>query len=499
MRGRVRGAATLVAMALAACGAEPVRVHDAGADSASEDGATRDDAGHVAPAVVTPVLRWLVPSARNVEGSMTLCDLDHDGVPEVVASLSDSGGAGHVHALDARTGETRFRTDDEALVFTAPRCADVDGVGVDDVIVGGRASDVFFFSGDDGAALGRLDAEHPASLFAPSAFVSTVVADRAVGAPLLATSTGNRYLARPGVLVAFGVAGDVTAVYDEPEGHEVYASPAVSRRDADTLRIAIGSGGETAPGALRIVDLEVSTGVFTSRALAPSACDSGGYIASPALADLDGDGEHEAVGVDFCGRAVALSVAGGVLWTWTSARLYGSANPIVVDLEQDGALEVVVVIGGTNPSVPGSFEDRRSELAVLDGATGAPRFTVTLPTTIMATPFVLDANDDGTSDVFVLGARFVDYGDTPPGTGLHVLDGTRGADLLRVPFGNGAGTPVLGDPDDDGVPDLFVTDGVYDHDRAPRAIMRIELEGARFERARHPSGFRGSAGDGLYP
>jgi hypothetical protein len=121
-------------------------------------------------------------------------------------------------------------------------------------------------------------------------------------------------------------------------------------------------------------------------------CDTGWY-ASPAVGDVDGDGQVEVIWGGY--RLMAVDGASGALeWTWPpngdDGRLWPS--PAIADLEGDGALEIVIANG--------------SGRVVALGGTGAPRpgFPVQpLASDELRSLAVADLDDDG--DHEILAAR----------------------------------------------------------------------------------------------
>jgi virginiamycin B lyase len=102
---------------------------------------------------------------------VTACDLDGDGVPEIVTAAG-AGGGPHVRAFDGRTGQpypgpvgSFFAYDPGVFNGAFVGCADVNGDGVPDVITGagpGGAPHVRVWNGVDGAELVGFFAYDPA-------------------------------------------------------------------------------------------------------------------------------------------------------------------------------------------------------------------------------------------------------------------------------------------------------------------------------------------------
>jgi hypothetical protein len=442
------------------------------------------------PPRVEAAWRVVVPAAE--EGSLALCDLDGNGVPELLASLSASAAqadATRVQALDAVTGAVLWDGARGEYPYGAPACVQVNGAGAEDVLVTGRGGDVLALDGQDGTEIYRLSERNP-DVLEPAAspgFASSVALDRTRS--LAATTlAGDRFASQPSRLVLFHPAGDVVAVLDAPDGAESYASPAFSEDADGNPHIAYATGGETVGGHAYIVRFDAPATLSVVAEVA-SACDTGGFVASPHFADIDGDGVRELVVADYCGAVQSVRRDGDVLWT-APVGGYVSANPVSADLDGDGTLDVVVASTTYNPSVP-LDEIPSSVVTGLRGRDGALLFSRELPQAILASPVTADVNDDGAEDVFVLARDFV-VGDvyTYQG-GLFVLSGRDGSTLARLPEVQTFGTPVGGDVDRDGALDLFFEDQLTSA-TALASLLRLTLPDVPWDASRAWMGFRGS-------
>lgn len=116
-----------------------------------------------------------------------------------------------------------------------------------------------------------------------------------------------------------------------------FSSPALGDLDGDgRLEIVLGSGQHDLSGFISVFDADGSLlpgwPVATADMIA----------ASPALADLDGDGRPEVIVADGSGEIWALRADGRPLGGWP-LDIGGSilASPVVADLDGDGTVEVV--------------------------------------------------------------------------------------------------------------------------------------------------------------
>ena len=453
-----------------------------------------------------PAVEWSRPLlAPGLEGSTALCDLDGDGRLEMITGIATEVQPRiYTRVSDALTGVEKWTSAPGDGGFAYPYCVDVNDDGVLDVLVAGRLGAVLALSGVDGHKLWSLGGGAGPAI---RGNVYSVVADDP-GSRLLFTTSGGNVLGpeitpdqrNPGALYAFDRTGTVVARWAEPAQREVFSSAAIVARRDGTRRIAFGSGGETLPGQLFILDFDEARAEFSLVSQIPSGCPEGGIVPSPTMGDLDGDGEPEVVASDYCGVTVAARLDGTVLWRDQATILFSSANPLFVDLDRDGVFDVVAAFTTLNMSKPATFAQVHSEIVAIHGATGRRLWSHEFAGGAFSSPLAVDLDGDGAEEV-------IEIATTPLGAAdVIVLDGKTGDVLSRFPIGMTNGTPALADVDGDGRVDLlFATQKPemlpagapsYVGDSA----VRIEFPAACGGAAKAFGGFRGyPIHDGLRP
>jgi outer membrane protein assembly factor BamB len=439
---------------------------------------------------VTSVLVWERTTLGQgfPQGSVALCDLEGDGQWELIVpnSLIEPL-PGTMLALDAQSGDMRWESNPGPANYGYPFCLDVDRDGVDDVVATGHSGDAVAHSGQTGAPVSQLTAVGT-ELGAGNTYS---IAGEVGGTGLHFVSKGGGGNGSdvpdvPGRVMAVAGTGAVLRVWEEPYGAEIYSSPAVLRSSGGEMLVAIGTGGERRGGHVHVLTFDEPTATFALRWSVPSSCGTGGFVSSPVFGRLGADGGDSVVAMDYCGTVHAVGIDGALHWSHKADIPFGTANPLLADLDGDGALDVIAAFESVNFSDPATTSERaRSQVLALDGRTGERRWSFEADAWVFASPVSADFDSDGVEDALVAFAS--PFFETT--SALRVLSGASGTVLYEDATGNTSGTPVLGDVDDDGNLDVFLTT-MADEERNAR-VVRIEFCGRPFVGEASESGFRG--------
>jgi hypothetical protein len=211
------------------------------------------------------------------------------------------------------------------------------------------------------------------------------------------TSAGRVYALRYGVplagwpFVATGLMSSSPAIGDIVPGGGLEIAMASSNDSVYVLT----SSGTRAPGWPRPLELTTGNGRTPSPALAPLRK----HLGDPSLCVI-------ICGAD--GKLTAFDPAGNTLPGWGSVQLGANAateaSPAVADIDGDGALEVLI-----------AAEDRRLYAFRFDG-TPVSGFPIETGAELRGTPAVWDLDGDGACDIIVAGWDRNIYAWRYPGT-----------------------------------------------------------------------------------
>ncbi|MCB9519257.1 MAG: PQQ-binding-like beta-propeller repeat protein, partial [Myxococcales bacterium] len=338
-------------------------------------------------------------------------------------------------------------------VFTRPVTLLIDDDCTPDVVIGGRRGLLIAVSGATGDVIWSFnDGVDPGDDGIFNWFTPQVVPDLdGDGRPELLLANGGDATAPPfsprppgHVMILDAETGEILRSATTPDLRETYMSPLLLDRLGEPW-LLVGTGGETAQGALWIVrysdlldeDLSDATQLTT-----PTT--TKGVMAPPSLADLNGDGQRDIVVSVFDGRTIAIDgVTLEPLWTFTTPRQAESyQSPAIARLDElDGDDVFAVFTYGVFPNYTGVYR------VALSGRTGAVLWSDEAAENVTCSPLAADLDGDGRDELLHSAGMF----GSAVSSHLDVLSGADRSGFTVLPRDTASvGAGWVGDLDGDG-------------------------------------------------
>jgi peptidase C25-like protein/flagellar hook capping protein FlgD len=336
-----------------------------------------------------------------IPSSPTAADLDFDGTPEIIAASWDDSTVGVWKSNG--TMMPGWPRKGAAPFWSVPAVGEIDGDQGMEIVVGSNSSRLYAWNSDGTEVLdGDQNPSTQGVYYVPlgTTISSPAIADidkDGVREVVFGTSAGRVYALRYGVplagwpFVATGLMSSSPAIGDIVPGGGLEIAMASSNDSVYVLT----SSGTRAPGWPRPLELTTGNGRTPSPALAPLRK----HLGDPSLCVI-------ICGAD--GKLTAFDPAGNTLPGWGSVQLGANAateaSPAVADIDGDGALEVLI-----------AAEDRRLYAFRFDG-TPVSGFPIETGAELRGTPAVWDLDGDGACDIIVAGWDRNIYAWRYPGT-----------------------------------------------------------------------------------
>ena len=317
--------------------------------------------------------------ATAIDSSPTVADLDNNGKKEIIVAVGSTWVANQHGGLVVfnANGSVRWRYKSfdmgnqwagppgpdgwaDGMVST-PAVGDIDGDGFPDIVVGGFDLRIHAFNRNGGDIAGFPFYQDDSTWSSPALFDSN--GDGKMEVYIGGDSTpGGPEDWRGGVFRSLEVQGNtVVERWKQRTGDVIMSSPAIGDIDGDGRKEVVVGGGNVwnNPDGNKIFAWHLDDG---SPVPGWPQATGGTTFASPALADLDGDGHPEVI-AGSRDSAVYAWHGNGVLM-WRAALVYQGtlgwaieASPIVADVDGNGSQDVIVGNG--------------AQLYGLDGRSGA--------------------------------------------------------------------------------------------------------------------------------
>ena len=384
--------------------------------------------------ILTPDLEWswtestISPSHVNVAATPTVCDLDADGVAEIIfPAYNNIVTNGVLRVLNGQSGAEVFTFNSQSILPGSQAvCGDVDQDGLPEIVVMATDNTLLALESD-----GTLKWQADANSFR---FQHTFANPALALVDLDADGSPEIVMGYSGGVVVFDGNGEIRWSKTGGGGFFLHGGiPSIADVDLDGKPEIIG--GNTvyeADGTIlwesEIPDGTTAVGNFDADAFpeivlvrdgvylldhdgnllwGPIAIPGGGRGGPPTVADFSGDGKPE-IGVAGSSQYVVFNSDGSVLWQAEIQDFSSNATgSTVFDFENDGVAEVV-------------YRDERN-LWVFRGTNGAVLFKKPLNSGTWAEyPVVADVDGDARAEIVVGANPFAGDGINPD-KGLYVF------------------------------------------------------------------------------
>lgn len=405
--------------------------------------------------------------------SPRVTDLTGDGIGDVIFGAGreefqacDSA----VIAVDGQNGKMLWHVRAKDQIFGSPMLKDLNGDGIDDVIINGRSAEFMAINGKTGDVIWRFDkkaAKQKWYGFYNAQFIKDQNKDGLED--ILISNGGNVWAAphetkdRPAGYLAVVSAkdGSVLAKAGSPDKCEIYMSvSALLTSDGNDYRIIFGTGGETVGGHLYVTTLSAILKGDLSDAILLDTSPKNGYVAPALWIDINADGTSDIVANAVEGKLIAFD--GKTYKPFWSVKVpdteaYSSVAPGYFNADTVPDFFVSYAVG-VWPNLEWSKQ------IMVNGATGATEFIDSLGFYQTSTPVVIDLDGDGRDEALLsVNIHIYDKLDRPILHNMLVSVDFKTKEVSQLTDtnigGNISTTPWIGDLDNDGLLDIVYCHG----------------------------------------
>ena len=350
------------------------------------------------------------------QSSLRATDLNQDGILDLVLGAGENEyqhSEKGILAFNGINGDLLWQQETTDQVFGSATFYDITKDGIDDVIIGGRSSNLKALNGKTGELIWKYNHEPYLndSILKNARFnfyntilvpdqnndgIMDLIAVNGGNVKAPANSEKERY---PGVLMVIDTKnGQVIAADTMPDGKESYMSPiCFSQPKSDDHTIIFGSGGETIDGNLYKILLSdfMDTGLAKAKIIASEA--GHGFIAPPVAADITQDGFFDIIAISHASTIFAIDGRDNTIIWKNKIKGTESSNSFGVGFF-------------TNDKIPdfftfvsrGQWPDSRGSMQImLDGKNGEIAYIDSIGCTGFSSPVIYDLNNDGYDEAII--------------------------------------------------------------------------------------------------
>lgn len=406
--------------------------------------------------------------------SPRVTDLNGDGVLDIIVGagrLEFQASDTAIVAINGKTGDLLWKRPAIDQIYGSASLLDINGDGVEDVVIGGRSAILQAVDGKDGKLIwdfveaNQLKEQVQVNYF--NFYNPQLLPDlTGDGLPDMIISNGGDVNKKPfdpdrpagKIMVLDSSNGKIIKEVKTPDAKETYQSITLSdHSQPDELEVVFGTGGETIGGNLYLIKLQDILNGNMEKAIVLAHSESKGFIAPAVWADINGDGVKDIINNAVEGIVYAFDgQTKNQLWEVHIPETEIYSSPAVGYFTNDQTPDIFV---NANSGVWPEFTD--CNYAMIDGAKGKIKYSQRFGNFQSTSPLVFDINDDGTDEVLISDNRQRVDGSGRKSffTTLSVIDFKQGGsktDLLFPLAGNNiSSTPWIGDLDDDGFLDVI--------------------------------------------
>ncbi|MFC4874916.1 FG-GAP-like repeat-containing protein [Negadavirga shengliensis] len=411
--------------------------------------------------------------------SPRVADLNGDGVGDIIVGMgrlefqaTDTA----VVALDGKLGTILWSLPASDHIFGSALLMDIDGDGVQDVVIGGRSANLFAVNGKTGELIWEFAKEHLRPLIQKKYFnfynPQLIPDQTGDGLADILVSNGGDVLKVPydedrpvGHLMTIDASnGHIIGEAPMPDGKETYHSIALSPGDkVEEIEVVFGTGGETVGGSLYVCGLREVLKGDLSKAIKLAESPHKGFIAPVAWVDILGDGRYSIIACGVEGTVYAFEgKTKKQLWKYQvqGTEMYASVG--VGNFFKGGPLDFFIT---ANKGFWPFFS--QSTHILVEGHKGRVRFEETFGEFQTSSPLAYDVNHDGLDEVIMSVNLEGKEAERKVFTNsIWVVDfaNKQKYELIPpLPGHNNSSTPWVGDLDNDGYLDVVFchSDNLY--------------------------------------